>query len=216
MGKPKIKEEIINELKTLRRSGKSVKEIVKELKLGVGTVSKYCKDVVLNKKAKSILEEKRFPSKRVSLEEKVKAKDHAGAIINNLNDRDIFIVLCSLYWGEGTKKELNIINGDPKMISFFVRGLISLGVDKKRIKISIRYYSGQNKKELISFWLKLLALNESNVVGFEEVEGNGKTNKLIHGMCRVRVEKSSYYHKLVTSAIEILSSGSSTDRTEAS
>ncbi len=216
MGKPKISEKIISELKVLRQSGKSVKEIVKELKLGNGTVSKYCKGVILNKKAKLVLEAKKHPAKRISLEEKIKAKKHAYEIIKDLNSRDIFLVFCSLYWGEGTKNELNIINGDPRLISFFVRGLLSLGVDKNRIKISIRYYSGQNKKELTSFWIKLLALEERNVVGFEMVEGNRKVNKLVHGMCRVRLEKSSYYHKLVTSAIEIISSGSSTDRTEAS
>lgn len=216
MGKQKISEDIINELKVLRQSGKSVKEIVKELNLGTGTVSKYCKDVILNKDAKLILEAKKYPAKRVSREEKEKARNHASKIIKKLNDRDFFLIFSSLYWGEGTKRELNIINGDPRLIAFFVKGLFLLNINKKRIKISIRYYSNQNKKELTSFWLKLLALDESNVVGFEKVDGNGKVSKLIYGMCRVRVEKSSYYHKLVSSAIEILSSGSSTDRTEAS
>lgn len=209
MGKPKINDKIISKLKNLRQSGKSVKEIVKELKLGVGTVSKYTKDLSLSEEARAILEEKRFPSRRVSLEEKNKAKQHAHDLIKSINKRDIFLIFCSLYWGEGTKKELNIINGDPKLIAFFVKGLLSLGIDKKKIKISIRYYSNQNKKDLTSFWVKLLALEHSNVVGFERVEGSGKVDKLVYGMCRVRLEKSSYYHKLVSSAIEIISSGSS-------
>ncbi|MEI6810482.1 MAG: hypothetical protein WCK60_00330 [Candidatus Nomurabacteria bacterium] len=209
MGKPKIKEDILYKLKLLRESGKSIAEIVNELGLGKGTVGKYCRDIKLNKKAKQVLETKRYPSRRVSLEQKLESREHASKIIKSLNDRDMFLIFSALYWGEGTKSELNIINGDHRLIDFFVKGLISLGIEKKRIKISIRFYSGQNKKELISFWLKLLALDESNIVGFEKVEGNGKTNKLIHGMCRVRVQKSSYYHKLVTSAIEIISSGSS-------
>ena len=206
MGKPKINEKTIINLVALRQSGKSVREIVKELKLGTGTVSKYCKGIVLNKKAKLILEDKKYPAKRISKEEKIKAKNHAKKLIKTLSRRDIFLIFSSLYWGEGTKKELNIINGDPKLVLFFVRGLLLLGINKERIKISIRYYSGQNKTDLIYFWTKLLDLNESNIVGFEEVEGNGKINKLIHGMCRVRLEKSSYYHKLVMSAIDIISS----------
>ncbi len=209
MGKLKISEIKIAELRALRRSGKSIKEIVKELKLGTGTVSKYCNGVILNKKAKSILEAKKYPAKRISLEEKVRAKAHAQKIIQKINERDIFLIFSALYWGEGTKKELNIINGDPKLIAFFVKGLLCLNIDKKRIKISIRYYSGQNRIEITSFWLRLLALTDANVVGFEKVEGNRLENKLLYGMCRVRVEKSSYYHKLVSSAIEILSSGSS-------
>ncbi len=217
MGKPKINDSTLEELKSLRLAGKSVKEIVKELKLGNGTVSKYCKGLVLSNEAKVILDAKKYPAKRISLEEKAKAEIHAKKIIKGLSSRDIFLVFSALYWGEGTKSELNIINGDPNLILFFVKGLLSLGIEKERIKISIRYYSTQNKNKLTSFWLDLLALDKSNVVGFERVESTSHVNKLIHGMCRVRVKKSSYYHKLVTSAIEILSSPrSSMDRTEAS
>lgn len=209
MGKPKIDEKIVTKLRNLRHSGKSVKEIVKELSLGTGTVSKYCKDVSLSREARDILDKKRFPAKRVSLEQKIEAMEHAKKIIKTLDNRDIFLIFSALYWGEGTKRELNLINGDPELISFFIKGLISLGVDKKMVKISIRYYSDQNKEELTSFWLKKLALSGDSIVGFEKVEGGMKINKLIHGMCRVRVEKSSYYHKVVTSAIHVLSSGSS-------
>jgi transcriptional regulator with XRE-family HTH domain len=217
MGKPRINDNIIEKLRTLRLAGKSIKEIVKELNLGTGTVSKYCKGLTLNKEAKIILEAKKYPAKRISLEEKVRAEFHAKKIIKDIDPRDIFLIFTALYWGEGTKSELNIINGDPNLVLFFVKGLLSLGIEKERIKISIRYYSTQNKNELTSFWLCLLALDKSNVVGFERVESTSHTNKLMHGMCRVRVKKSSYYHKLVTSAIKILSSPrSSMDRTEAS
>lgn len=209
MGKPKINQNTLFKLIKLRKSGKSIKEIVNELHLGTGTVGKYCKGVTLDKKALAILEAKKYPAKRFSLEEKARAKVQACKIIGNITDRDIFLIFTALYWGEGTKSELNIINSDPSMILFFVKGLLSLGIDKKRIKISIRYYSGQDKNEIVSFWLKLLALSDSNVVGFESVKGNGEFNKLAHGMCRVRLEKSSYYHKLITSAIQVISSGSS-------
>ncbi len=209
MGKQKIDEKVLKKLIYLRKSGKSVKEIIKELRLGTGTVSKYCSNIPLSKKAKIILEAKKYPAKRISSREKEEAAEHAYTIIKNLNKRDIFLIFTALYWGEGTKKELNLINGDPNLISFFVKGLLSLGIDKKRIKISIRYYSGQNKNNITTFWLEKLALDSVNIVGFEEVKSGEKINKLMYGMCRVRVEKSSYYHKLVTSAIHIISSGSS-------
>lgn len=209
MGKPMLSDTNISTIRSLRSSGLSVKEIVKELRLGTGTVSKYCKGVILTEKAKNILEEKRFPAKRKSQEEKARALFHAQRIIKKLKKRDIFLILVALYWGEGTKKELNLINGDPDMINFFIKGLLSLGIEKEKIKISIRVYSGQNKNSLTSFWLKKLALSQGNVVGFEMVDSGTKQNKLQYGMCRVRVEKSSYSHKLVTSAIKIFSSGSS-------
>ncbi len=205
MGKPKIHEDIVDTIRSLRKSGASIKEIVKKLKLGTGTVSKYSKDIILSNDARIILESKKYPAKRVSNEEKEKAMFNASSIIQTLDTRDIFLILSALYWGEGTKKELNLINGDPELISFFVKGLLSLGVERNRIKISIRYYAGQNRKQLVAFWLNKLALESINVVGFERVESKMTLHKLQYGMCRVRVEKSSYYHKLVTSAIHILS-----------
>lgn len=209
MGKPKIDEKVIDTIKNLRRAGKSVKEIVNQLKLGTGTVSKYCKDVYLDSKARDILEAKKYPAKRLSKQEKENSKTEASKIIKSLNSRDTFLVFTALYWGEGTKRELNLINGDPELVSFFVRGLLSLGIDKERIKISIRLYPFQDEETLSLFWTKKLALHRSNIVGFERVEGGKKIHKLKYGMCRVRVEKGSYYHKLVMSSIQIISSGSS-------
>ncbi len=209
MGKPKINENVVGKIKDLRKSGKSVKEIVKQLKLGTGTVSKYCKDVHLDTRARDILESKKYPAKKTSEQEKESSKIEAFKIIKSLNKRDTFLVFTALYWGEGTKRELNLINGDPELVSFFVRGLLSLGVDKKRIKISIRLYPFQDEETVSLFWVKKLALHRSNIVGFERVDGGKKIHKLTYGMCRVRVEKGSYYHKLVMSSIQLISSGSS-------
>ena len=114
MGKPKIHEDIVDAIRSLRKSGASIKEIVKELKLGTGTVSKYSKDVVLSSDAKIILESKKYPAKRVSNEEKKRALFNAGEIIQTLDTRDLFLVLVGLYWGEGTKKRIKSYQWGPR------------------------------------------------------------------------------------------------------
>ena len=63
MGKPTIDKSLVSKLRELRRSGHSVKEIVNQLKLGTGTVSKYCKDVHLDLNARTILDSKKYPAK---------------------------------------------------------------------------------------------------------------------------------------------------------
>src|SRR3989338_1546198 len=40
-----------------------------------------------------------------------KAQAEATRLVGKLTARDKILVLCALYWGEGTKRELNIING---------------------------------------------------------------------------------------------------------
>ena len=42
-----------------------------------------------------------------------------------------------LYWGEGTKRELNIINGDPGMMRVFISCLRSMGVNENDITIGL-------------------------------------------------------------------------------
>lgn len=125
------------------------------------------------------------------------------------------MVALGLYWGEGTKRELNIINGDIQLIKTFLTGLYLLGVNKNDISINIRYYSNQDKNVILDKWLKALNLPKSTFVGFEKVESSGE-NKLSDGMCRLRVKKSGDMHKLIMAGIQIISSGSSMDRTKAS
>jgi hypothetical protein len=184
-------------------------------KSGTATVHKYVQKIEISKNGKERLLTRRFRSKVISEETWAKAHQDASKIIGDLNKRDYFLLATALYWGEGTKQELNLINGDPRMIKIFLESLLSMGVQKHEIKISIRYYSTQNKELLTKFWITYLKLSDSNIAGFEKVASSGE-NKLEYGMCRIRVVKSSCYHKLLLSAIKIISPGSSVDRTEAS
>lgn len=216
MGKPLTSQEKIQDIQTLRKNGMSIKEISRLTRSSVATVSKYISSVEISKDGQKRLLERRNYSKTKSRHEWEKTHFLASKIVHKLNDRDKILIAISLYWGEGTKKELNLINGDHHMIKTFLEGILILGVKKEDVKISIRYYSHQNKKNITKFWLSFLNLNQSNLSGYEKVASNG-TNKLEYGMCRLRVLKGSYYHKVIMNAIKIIKSpGSSMDRTEAS
>ena len=208
MGKPEISKNKQLEIVSLRAKGFSVKEISKIMSVGNATSSKYCKGVLISKVGQARLAERRFPAKLKSFTEKSEADIFSKKVLGNLNTRDMFLVISALYWGEGTKRELNLINGDPELVKVFINGLLCIGVKKESIKINIRFYSNQKKDEVTKFWIKHLGLSHSNLVGYEEIESGG-LDKLVHGMCRVRVVKSSYFHKVLTSAIGIISSGSS-------
>lgn len=216
MPKAKISQSSVQEILELRNKGLSIKEISKISGRGIGTVCKYLKNIELTEEAKGKLERKRFPSKVFSEKQKQEATQFAYSFLGKLSDREKIIVAVALYWGEGTKKDFNIINGDPFLIKSFLEGILSLGVSKNVVRISVRYYDGQNKELIKKYWLDLLDLDDSAVSGYEKV-ASGTKNKLEYGMCRLRIKRPSYYHKVIIALIESLKSPrSSMDRTEAS
>ncbi|MEI7498240.1 MAG: hypothetical protein WCK11_03075 [Candidatus Falkowbacteria bacterium] len=84
----------------------------------------------------------------------------------NLSDVEQLLKIAGvmLYWGEGTKagRTVTISNSDPKMIKMFMRFLVSIcGVDKKRVRAVLHYYSNQDESKLISHWSKVIGLNKN-------------------------------------------------------
>lgn len=215
MGKPILSTILQNKIITLRQEGHGIKEIAKKLGIGIGTSNKYCKGVAVTSHGKERLKNRKFFSQTVSKELQGNALVYARKKIGKLRKRDLFLLTVALYWGEGTKRELNLINGDPLMIKVFLDGLLSMGINLCSVKINIRYYSHQDKEELAKFWLTHLGLSPANLIGYEKVDSSG-SNKLKYGMCRIRVSKASYFHKVLLQGINCITSGSSMDRTEAS
>lgn len=215
MGKSILSVVLQAEIVKLRQDGYGIKEIAKKLTIGIGTSNKYCKGVVVTSSGKERLKSRRFYSQTISKEQHGEAFVLVRKKIGNLTKRDLFLLTIALYWGEGTKRELNLINGDPRMIKVFLDGLLSLGIGMDSIKINIRYYTHQDKTRLTKFWLNHLGLSLVNLVGYEKIDSAG-SDKLKYGMCRIRVSKASYFHKVLLHGIDYIASGSSMDRTEAS
>jgi hypothetical protein len=109
--------------------------------------------------------------------------------------------LSALYWGEGTKRELNIINSDPAMLRIVISGFKELGIKNSEIKVTIRIYDDINKEQAIFFWSKSLLLPVECFKNVNVLHGK-KSGKLAHGMCRIRVEKSAFHFKYIMSVIE--------------
>ena len=208
MGKSRLSTTLQTQISSLRHGGYSIKEIASELKIGIGTSNKYCKGVIISPEGKERLSNRMFRSKRMSEQQQCAAALFAHDKIGKLSKRDLFLVAIALYWGEGTKRELNLLNGDPAMIKVFLDGLLSIGIKRESVKITIRYYSHQDKEELSKFWIGKLGLSAENLVGYERVDSCG-SNKLRYGMCRMRVAKASYFHKVLLQGISQISSGSS-------
>jgi hypothetical protein len=197
MGKPQLQIETIEKIKSLRMRGFSLPEIKRELKIGHGSVFRYIKGVEILPEYQEYWEQKRKPS----IFRKKNAEILAGNVANNLilsvSKQEKAIFLSALYWGEGSKKDLNFMNSDPEMIKTFITGFRDVfDVTYDRIRVSIRIYDDLDKYECLAFWSDITGI-PSNEFLKVEVKTGKKFGKLPYGMCRVRILKGSLLLKTI-------------------
>lgn len=201
-GKPITKNEI-KEIRRLRKTGHSLPEICKALNRGGSTVHRFAKDVVVIPKYVNILKQKQGGSINRSKNFWKKSKDKAAILLRRVSNRDKLFILASLYWGEGTKSELNIINSDPSLIKVFILCLKEIGIKKNDIRISLRIYDSIDIDDAKKYWAKVCEIDVNNILSVNILKGK-KVGKLKYGMCRVRVTKSAESFKLIISMIEFI------------
>jgi hypothetical protein len=203
-GKPVTKTEI-KKIKKLRETGHSLPEICRSLQRGSSIVHKFAKDVTVFPKYISVLRQKQGGSFNRSKKLWKTAENEAVTLLKKIDKRDKLLVLASLYWGEGTKNELNIINSDPKLIQVFISCLKEIGIKENDLRISLRLYNDININEAKKYWAKICKINIKNILSVNILRGK-KTGKLPYGMCRIRVTKGGKSFKLIMSMIEFIKS----------
>ncbi|MEK7588803.1 MAG: hypothetical protein AAB438_03210 [Patescibacteria group bacterium] len=195
--------ETIQKIKKLRSYGHSIVEIANKVHKSKSIISKYIQEVKILPKYRKVLIQKQGGSKTRSQINWNNAKIKAKKLIGSISSREKMIIIASLYWGEGTKKELNVINSDPSMLRVFVSGFRDMGIKDSDMKATIRIYSDINKHEAIKFWSKAIDLPSTCFKNINLLEGK-KKGKLPYGMCRLRVKKGDRYFKLIISMINLI------------
>ena len=206
MGSLPVSEIERQKIRELRKTGHSLLEIKSIVNRGYGTIYRYIKDVPILPQYKKLWEIKRGGSRKKSEKDWEEARSKALILAKDFILKEKMIILSCLYWGEGNKKELNIINSDPSLLRVFINCLREIGINDDRITISLRLFEDLDKKKAVDYWLKTLNLPKNNITRFEIIKGK-KTGKLKYGMCRVRVEKGGQYFKLIMSMIDLIRVG---------
>ncbi|TSC89516.1 MAG: hypothetical protein G01um10143_6 [Parcubacteria group bacterium Gr01-1014_3] len=189
----------------LRKTGHSIPEISRAVNRSKSVIFLYVKGVAILPEFQSIYKAKQGASQQRSKRLWEDAKKQARHLINRVTARDAILLAASLYWGEGTKKDFSFINSDPDMIKVFVKTLEILGIEKKRLKITLRIYEDLNSNVVSRFWASVLDISEKMISNINILHGK-KSGKLKYGMCRIRVTKGGPYLKLLQSAIDIIKS----------
>lgn len=175
------------------------------LRCGYGTVVRYSKGVEVGEAYQLALREKQGGSKVRAERKWVRSKEEARSMVSpsTLNTRDKLMLLTALYWGEGTKRELNLVNGDARLLRVYMSCVKELGVPDAAFSFALRIFGEVPMEEARSHWARELRVPETRIKIGEVVDGK-KVGKLPFGMCRIRVRGGEKYFKLVMSMIELV------------
>lgn len=196
----------VKKIIALRRTGHSLPEIRRMTGFANATVYKYIQGVTVEGRYIQVLRDKQGGSKKRAALRWCEAQAKAEKLLQPpYTDREMLLLLAAVYWGEGTKRELNIINGDPVLLRLFVVGIKKLGVPGLHLRATVRVYGNADEKARVKFWSRQIGIPVAQFVGIERVPGSQEI-KLPHGMCRIRVVKSAEHFKLLMSMIHLLKS----------
>lgn len=192
--------EKIKELKSLRKRGFSINELVNRLSIPKTTIWHHIHNVRVLPKYVPLLKSKQGGSRKRKERNWEEAKKYAQNLLHG-PDRDSIIALAMLYWGEGSKNACEFINSDGKIIKFYLIVLRKiLKVPANLIKPTMRIFTGMNKKECLNYWSHVTKIPKDKfIIRFNDGGTKGKTK---YGMCRITVRRGANVLKLIHSLID--------------
>lgn len=183
----KFKERI--EARKLRRQGKSVKEITKQLRVSKSSTSLWVRDIILKPEQLERLQNRiitgaargRLLGSLVQKHRRLKkikdAKNKGRKIIAKLTGREAFIAGLALYWAEGSRKskEVSFCNSDPELIKFMLRWLnksFNIPLERLYCCVGINEIHKPRDLKVKQYWSKITAipLSQFNKTSFKKVK----------------------------------------------
>lgn len=193
--------EKIEKLKSLRRKGYSINELVAELSIPKTTVWHHIQNVKILSKYTLILKAKRGGSTKRYKENVKKAQEEAARLLKGPH-RERVIALAMLYWGEGHKKKgCEFINSDGSMIRLYLKILRNVfKISEKEIKPTMRIFTGMDRIECLSYWSTVTGIPKQNFkIRFNDGGTRGRTK---HGLCRIFLRNGSQTLKILHALID--------------
>jgi len=200
----KIAPEIIEKIKSLRSKGHSLPEISKEVNVSRTSVLRYIRGVKILPEYLPQWIIKRGGSHKRKLLKNQRALEAGESLIGKLTDKEKLLILCSLYWAEGNKKDFILTNTDSCLIRVFVEILRQiLKVTDDQLRVSIRLYEDLDREKSLDFWSKIVSIPKSQFLTTNILLGK-KKGKLPFGMCRVRVIKGGDLLKKIMALNQVI------------
>lgn len=203
----------------MRAQGKSYSEIKEVLKVSKSSLSLWLQDMPLSDKQMRALRDfnpRRIESYRRTMELKRQTRlsiayEKAKKDIGNLTKRELFLAGLFLYWGEGTKASrgrVSFSNTNPAMIKFFLKWLISVGIDPLKLKVRLHLYTDMDVKKETIFWSKELGLSiiqfSPAYIKSSTLSGLTYKNGYGHGTCNLNFDNVPFWEYVMMSLKRIM------------
>lgn len=218
---PKIYKEERALAHRLRNEGKSYREI--QRLTGVpsrGTLSSWFKDFQPSPEAREILRRKKertaknvdkFNKERTAriAEENEATIEKSASSIGKISERDLLLLGCALYWGEGTLRikqhgTMNcseFANSSPEIIKVFMLFTRKiLKIKERDIRGYIYTYPKLNPEVAIKFWSRMSDIAPAMLRAYNLVsrasKGKRPTNFLPYGTLKIRISGRQNFYKI--------------------
>lgn len=160
----------------MRNSGMTISDIAKELSVSKGSVSLWCRDVILTKNQKENIHNAmvraghkgRMIGAQMNKDKRLKRESYwqerGIKLYKNISKSQLMMLGLGLYWGEGFKAAITstgFANSDPGMIVIIAKWFREcMDVDSQRfiLRLYVNQAHVQREQELLRFWSDLLEL----------------------------------------------------------
>lgn len=205
--------ELRNQALEMREKGMSYSQIRENLAVSKSTLSLWLREHPLSRErinelrgnSEQRIERCRNTKRRNRQLRLDKVFDSSSKRIKTLNEREFYVAGLLLYWAEGTKAARGSVcmtNTDPAMLSFFISWLVSIGVDRSRIRGYLHLYEDMDIAYETRYWAEILCLPESSfrkpyIKASEQSKRKNYKGRFGHGTCNVYVHDIKIYEEVM-------------------
>lgn len=201
----------------LRQQGLSYSEIRKKVPVSKDTLSRWCRNVILNPDQMEKLRRKRLKgaergriigAKRQQQDRVRRTKkliEEGKREVNLLNKRDRFIAGIGLYLGDGYKsdKSVGFSNSNPQLISFMMKWFREFcRVPEEKFRGQIWIHDNLNEPKARKYWSKItgipLSQFQKSYIAKNKTESK-KIRKQLHkhGVFALRISSAEIQRKIL-------------------
>jgi len=182
--------------RALRRLGWSYGEIRDLVPVPKGTLSNWCRDILLSADQVTAIKDRTGSQVGVPRDtqhgrrrevEQIRAS--ATAEVPALIDDPLWVAGTMLYWGEGAKRHrhLSMTNSDPELLRIFIAWVRAYLQPDAVFVLSLHLHEGNDESAAKDHWASVLDLPGAQFwTTYMKPRGTGqRRNHLTHGICRV-------------------------------
>jgi hypothetical protein len=191
--------------RALRRMGLTYGEIRQIIPVPKGTLANWCRDLALTDDQVEAIKLRTAPGSRIGIpvdtqwrrrREVERIRAHAVDEAASLVGDPLWVAGVCLYWGEGdknTKQMLAVTNADPSILRLFMSWTVMYLDPEPSWVLSLNIHAANDELAARAHWAAELSLGEPDFTrSFVKPPGTGhRKNQLPHGICRVRLRRSS-------------------------